>query len=72
MKPTHRKPTPIRTALFWISTTSCCWMAALLYSVYDGQVVPTGSYQLVATEASHWPSQEQQDELTAYLSEHGQ
>lgn len=70
MKPTHRKPTPIRTALFWISTTSCCWMAALLYSVYDGQVVRTGSYQVV--EAVQGPTQEQQDALTAYLAEHGQ
>jgi hypothetical protein len=37
-QPRHR-PTPIRNAVFWIATSSCCWMAAIFYAMHTGEAV---------------------------------
>lgn len=36
-----RKPTPVKTAVFWVSLTSNLFLGALTYAVYNGQLSRT-------------------------------
>lgn len=36
-----RKPTPVKTAVLWVSLTSNLFLGALTYAVYNGQLART-------------------------------